>query len=51
MADWVGASVAVIERHYAHVIPATGDDLTFLEGPNTDRSKPNTGKGSGNVTT
>jgi integrase len=31
VAEWVGASIAVIERHYAHVIPTADDDLSFTE--------------------
>ncbi len=31
VAEWVGASVAVLEAHYAHVLPRTSDELGFLE--------------------
>jgi integrase len=42
VAEWVGASVAVIEQHYKHVIPTIADDMGFLETrPNTDRTEPN----------
>lgn len=30
VSEWVGASVAVIERHYAHVLPREATDLGFV---------------------
>ena len=32
IAEWVGASVATIERHYAHVMPLEDDSMSFLDG-------------------
>jgi integrase len=32
VSEWVGASVAVLEKHYAHVLPQGEDDLSFVVG-------------------
>ncbi len=31
VAEWVGCSVSVLERHYAHLMPADEHDLSFLQ--------------------
>ena len=43
VAEWVGASVAVLERHYAHAIPDAEDALAFLDSPGQDRDEPGRG--------
>jgi integrase len=47
VSEWVGASVAVIEQHYKHVIPTIADDMGFLEGNRTQTEQARTQSTSG----
>lgn len=43
VAEWVGASLTVLEHHYAHAMPEADDALRFLEGSEPGRDRASAG--------